>query len=292
MKFLLIGGKRAHKLVTQYILEEAKLHFDTATFVPLNKVRVVYDGKHTRLMHKNTDLGSYDACYARLFPEDFLFGETMLDILSRENVYTPTNPEAFRIVNHKYYTIKYLAKTGVLTPATSLSIFPKTALRLTEQIGFPAVVKLVSGFGGRGVMLANGPAEFGPLTDTLELFKEAICTQEYIKNPGRDVRAYVFGDVVETVYRYGAEGDWRSNVSRGGRAEEFEAPKEYTEAAVKVARALGLDFCAVDMLESEKGPMVVEVNFTPGILWKFFGDKLAKMLVQFIYKRTLETKTG
>ena len=59
---------------------------------------------------------------------------------------------------------------------------------------------------------------------------------------------------------------------------------------MKVAKALGLDFCAVDMLETDEGPVVVEVNFTPGILWKFFGDKYAKMLVKFIHRRTLETK--
>ncbi len=290
MKFLLINGSKCHKKATQFLIQEAKKQFDSVLSVPLNGVRVqCIDGK-TKLFYKNTDLTKFDACYARLFAEDFVFGEIILDILENEGVYIPTSPEAFQIANHKYYTVKVLSKISVPVPKSSLCVGPKAALIITKKTGFPVVVKLLSGFGGKGVMLVQNESEFKPLLDTLNIFKEFIALQEFIKNKGEDIRCYVVGDVIHSVKRIAAEGDWRANVSRGGKAQITRLPSEQREIVFNSAKIIGFELGAVDLLQTDGRCKVVEVNFSPGMMIKFFNRKFAEIFIRFIHKRAREKK--
>ena len=290
MKFLLIGGTHAHEDTRKYILEEAKKLFDTVLSVPLNKIRVECVNGKNKLYYKNQDLTTFDACYARLFAKDFVFGEIVLDILNNSKCYMPTCVEAYQITNHKYYTVKVLSEIGIPVPTTALSVSPESALDLTHKIGFPAVIKLLSGFGGKGVMLSNSETEFKPVLDTLKIFKEFICSQQYLPSEGADLRYYIFGKEVVAVKRQGRPGEWRANISRGGHAQIVETDQKLRNMALKSAQMLGLDICAVDFIETEQGPKVIEINFTPGPIIKFFGSRLVKHLVRALYDNAVQHK--
>lgn len=289
MKFLYIGGSKEKKIVKQYFLEEAQKLFDSVLYVPLDKIKVECIEGKTKISFKGTDLTSFDACYLRLFSRDFIFGEVVLDILNESNVFVPLSSEAYQICNHKYYTIKLLSQGSIPIPKSSLAILAETAVSVTNKIGFPVIIKLLSGFGGRGVMLAQNEKELKPVLDTLRVFKEFISTQEYFPGTNYDIRCYVIGDNAYGVKRTGEGEDWRSNVSRGGRAEEVKLSEEMKSTSIRVAKLIGAEICAVDFIETEEKEFkLIEVNFAPGIIPKYFGNKFAKLIVRYIYEKAKE----
>ncbi len=290
MKFILIEGESSRKEVKQHLLAEARKLYDTVLSIPLKKVRIDLNNGETKVLYKNQDISKFDSVYSRIFLKDFLFGEILLNVLDKSKIYIPTSAEAYQISNHKYYTVKVLSEINLPIPNSSLCAHPETAMALTKKIGFPTVVKVLSGFGGKGVMLIKSENELKPIIETLRVFKEFVSTQEYIPSTGEDIRCYVLGDDVIAVKRKGKAGEWRANVSKGGSAEIIEVPEKQKEIAMKAAKLLGLDVCSVDFMESAKGPIIIEVNFTPGIIWKFFDGYIGAKMIRAIYKKTQQYK--
>jgi len=291
MKFLYIGGSNEKQIVKQMILEEAHKFFDTVLYAPLSKIKIECIEGKTKLLFKGTDLTSFDACYARFFSKDLMFGEIVLDILNHSDVFVPLNSEGFQITNHKYFTVKVLSRENIPVPISSLAVSPQTAIDMSHKIGYPIVIKLLSGFGGRGVMRANSEEEFKPVLDTLKVFKEFISTQEYVESNNYDIRCLVMGEDVFGIKRTTPAGEWRTNVSGGGKAEFVELSNAMKQDALKASTILGLDVCAVDFIESEGKYKLIEVNFAPGFMPDFFGSKLPNALMKFLYKKTREIKS-
>ncbi|MFH1588264.1 MAG: RimK family alpha-L-glutamate ligase [Candidatus Diapherotrites archaeon] len=291
MKLLILNGTKAKETTTIHFIEEAKKKFSSVLSISLEKIRVECVEGETKLMYKNTDLTTFDVCLPRFFAEDFVFANIVLDLLAEQNrIFVPSNAESFHISNHKYYTIKLLASSGINVPTSSLSVSAEPTLKMAKEVGYPCVVKLLSGFGGKGVMLAKDEKELKPLLDTLNLFKEFISTQEFFENQISDLRCLVIGDKVIGIERTAAEGEWRSNVSKGGEAKVIDLSDEAKEIAVDAATVLGLKICAVDLMKTPKGYVVVEVNFTPGTMVKFFEKKLAKKFIDYLYKEAEKRK--
>ncbi len=291
MKFLYIGGSNERQELKQAILEEAHKFFDTVLFAPLEKIKIECINNKNKLLFKGTDLTSFDACYARFFGKDLLFGEIVLDILNHSDVFVPLTPEAFQITNHKYFTVKVLSREGIPVPVSSLAVTPQTAIDMSHKVGYPVIIKLLSGFGGKGVMLANSETEFRPVLDTLKIFREFISTQEFVKSGNYDIRCLVFGEEVYGIKRICKDGEWRTNVSVGGKAELIELSSAMKEDALKVSAILGLGVCAVDFMEEEGKYKLIEVNFAPGLMIDFFGSKFPNILVKYLYKKTKELKS-
>jgi ribosomal protein S6--L-glutamate ligase len=132
--------------------------------------------------------------------------------------------------------------------------------------GLPAILKLIQGTQGVGVMIAHSEAEVDSILSTLWDLGQEILLQEFIaESRGRDVRALVVGDrVVGAMRREARSGEFRSNLHRGGEGTAVELPADYEQAAVRAAQVLSLDVAGVDLLEAESGPKVMEVNSSPG----------------------------
>ncbi len=292
MKFCLIASEKSDEEVRQIMMDEAQKLFDSVLYVPLKKIRIECRKGKTRVMFKNTDLSEFDAAYLRVFGDDFVFGEVVLDALGNTDIFLATSPEAYQMCNHKYFTVKALSKIGVPSLNSSLAITPKTAVAVAKKIGFPVVVKLLRGFGGKGVMLANSEKEFTPILDTLQVFEEFIATQEFVPGIQSDMRCYVFGKTVYGIRRSGEGDEWRSNLSRGGKAEKIELDENLKEMAVRSAELLGLEVGAIDFLETPQGYRLVEANFTPGVLYPFFGPEFGKRIVSYIFRRAKKEKNG
>jgi ribosomal protein S6--L-glutamate ligase len=150
--------------------------------------------------------------------------------------------------------------------------------------GLPAIVKVLTGTQGVGVMIAGSRDELASLLTTMRTLEEEILLQEFVaESRGRDVRALVVGDRVVAAMRRVArtEGEFRSNLHRGGAGEALELPPAYASAAVRAARAVGLEVAGVDMLETSGGPLLIEVNSSPGFegLEKATGVDVARAIV-------------
>ncbi|HSN91078.1 MAG TPA: RimK family alpha-L-glutamate ligase [Anaeromyxobacteraceae bacterium] len=167
----------------------------------------------------------------------------------------------------KLRALQLLSRFGIDIPRTVMCRYRDEVPQAVRLVGGPpCIIKLIQGTQGLGVMIANTVAEVEGMLDTLWTLGQEILLQELVEESrGRDVRALVVGDrVVAAMRRTAREGEFRSNIHRGGEARGIDLGREYAEAAVKATRVLGLEVAGVDMLEARTGPRILEVNSSPG----------------------------
>ncbi len=288
----IIGSKHYKRSTVRSLVAEAKGFFGRVTFAPIDKVRIVFDGDNSKLVYKGRNLLKYDVCYPRLSSKDYVLGEALLHLIGRSKVYCPVNLRAFQVTNHKYYTIKELSNANIPIVKSSLFTNPDSAKLTLKEFGMPFVVKLLSGFAGKGVILVDNEKQLDSILDTVSLFDEFISVQKFVKGKNSDIRCYVIGEKVIAVRRSGKQGEWRANVSRGGTAEEISPTAEMKKIALDSARLLKMDICAVDLLETKEGLKVIEVNFMPGPFKKYLGNRITKEMAEFLYGRVSEKITA
>ncbi len=286
---VIYGDKSAQH---HHFIQAGKEYFDTVLGVPLERVRTVYDdGAH--LMHKNTDLCDFDCVFVRFLGSDLLYGEHIPEILSDKGVYSQLEVHSLSIASNKFYTMKVLSEADIPVPRSMYSLSTEETEKAAEKLGYPVVIKLISGYGGKGVMKADSESDLSPIIDTLTLFEQDICLQQYMKNPGEDIRIVVIGDETYSYKRKGKEEEWRSNISAGGSREEFDAPEEMKEAAIKAARLCGFDICGVDVIPDEEGFTIGEINASPGVegVGEVLEVDLADRMMKFMHEKTVEKKS-
>jgi ribosomal protein S6--L-glutamate ligase len=285
---IIYGSKSAQH---HHFIEAGKKFFDTVLGVPLEAVRTVH-GEESKLMYKNTNLCEFDAVYLRLLGNDLLYGEHIPEILRGHDVYTQIEPDSQFIASNKFYMMKILSDAGLPIPKSTYTLSTRETERAGDMLGFPSVIKIISGYGGKGVMKVDDKSDIGPITDTLTLFEQEICAQEYIDNPGEDIRIIVIGDETYAYKRVGGEEEFRSNISAGGNREEFEPTDDMEEAAIKAARICGLDIAGVDIIAEEDGDNFYfgEINASPGVegTEEVIEADLAEVIMDFIKRRTIE----
>lgn len=290
IKFAIIYGKNSAQ--HHVIMEQAEKYFDTVLAVPMEGIRVVYNKDGVKVMYKNTDLTEFDCVFLRFFGDEMLFGENLPEILKSEGVYTQMDVDSLSIASNKFYMIKIMEDGEIPVPKTCYTLSTGETERAAEKLGYPVIIKIISGYGGKGVMKADKKSDLTPIIDTLTLFEQDICLQEYIENPGEDIRIIVIGEETYSYKRVGGEDEFRSNISQGGERQDVEPSEEMLEAAVKAAKVCGFDFCGVDVIEGENGFYIGEINFSPGITGteEVVGTNIAEKLVEFLYERTVNMK--
>jgi ribosomal protein S6--L-glutamate ligase len=193
----------------------------------------------------------------------------------------------------KLRCLQLLASSGLPIPRTVMARDRSNVPRLLDEVGgLPAVVKLLRGTQGVGVMLASTLAELQGILDTFWDLGQEIVLQEFVaESRGRDIRALVVGGrVVGAMRRKARRGEFRSNLHRGGRGKPVTLAPEFMEAAVQATRVVGLEVAGVDVLETRRGPTVMEVNSSPGFegLERATGLDVAGAIVE----RALELAEG
>lgn len=276
-----------------YIIEKAKEYFDSVLAVPIEGVRYEYSsGRKPKVMYKKTDLSSFDVVFPRLSGEDFLFSEQMIEILNESEPYIHMDSDSFSISSNKFSTVKELSGSEVKVPRSIYTLSTEVATEAASDIGYPVTIKLISGYGGKGIMRAKNKSELRPIIDTLEVFEQDICLQNFIENPSEDTRILVIGEETYSYKRIGLEEEWRSNVSRGGNREEFDAPDWMRKMAIKAAKLTGFDICGMDIISSEEGEgHIIEINASPGITEEtseVVGVDIPEEMIAFVKQKALE----
>lgn len=292
MKLAVLYGKTSDQ--HHYFLDAFKDHFDKVLGVPMVGTRFSYDDEGAKLLYKSTNLCDFDAVFLRLFGADLYVGEHVPEILIENEVYTQMEKDSLSIASNKFYSMRVLAEGDVPVPKSIYTLSTKETVKAAEQIGYPVIVKLISGYGGKGVMKATSKEELKPIIDTLEIFEQEICLQEFVENPGEDIRVVVVGDETYSYKRVGSEEEWRSNVSRGGDRVSYDASEDVREIALKAARLAGFDICGVDVIESESGPMVAEINISPGMLPEtcdIIGTDIHDRIASYMKEKVLDKKS-
>jgi ribosomal protein S6--L-glutamate ligase len=196
---------------------------------------------------------------------------------------------------NKLGCLQLLAKNGIKVPETLISRYPRNLRKLLQLVGgAPVTMKLLKGTQGVGVILSENISSVESILDAIWSLGEDIMLQKFIKeSEGSDYRIFVIdGKVVATMKRIAKEGDFRANVHRGGKSEAVELPREFEKIAINSAEIIGLQVAGVDILESKEGPLVIEVNSSPGFqgLEKATGINIARKIIEYAVQFVRQTK--
>ncbi|MEO7350119.1 MAG: RimK family alpha-L-glutamate ligase [Terrimesophilobacter sp.] len=236
----------------------------------LNTLRFAIDlsGHEPDLQYRGKLLSDYDAILPRIGNSITYFGTAVVRQFEQMDVYTPNTANGITNSRDKLRASQILSRHNISMPATAFVNNRADVRRAIERVGgAPVVIKLLEGTQGIGVILAPEIKVAEAIIETLHSTKQNVLIQSFIsESRGRDIRALVVGDRVVAAMRRVAVGDeFRSNVHRGGTVEKVELSPAYEQAAVRSAQIMGLRVAGVDMLEGNDGPLVMEVNSSPGL---------------------------
>ena len=255
----------------------------------LDTLRFAIDlsGDEPDLHYSGNQLSDYDAVLPRVGSSVTYFGTAVVRQFEQMDVYTPNTSAGIRNSRDKLHAHQILARHHIGMPATTFVRDRTDILPAIERVGgAPVVIKLLEGTQGIGVMLAPDIAVAQAMIETLQATRQNVLVQEFIaESSGTDVRAFVVGDQVVGAMRRSSRGkDFRSNLHRGGSSEMIELAPEYETAAVRSAQIMGLRVAGVDLLESDRGPLVMEVNSSPGLqgIERATGQDIARIIIDYV----------
>lgn len=253
---------------------------------PLSCYMNINPGSST-IHYRGRQLAHYDAVIPRIGTATTFYGTAVLRQFEMCGSYPLNESLAITRARDKLRSLQLLARAGIALPVTGFAHSPDDTHDLIEMVGgAPLVVKLVEGTQGIGVVLAETRQAAESVIDAFRGLNAHILVQEFIKEArGRDVRCLVIGgEVVGAIEREAKDGDFRSNLHRGGTARRVTISESEREIAIKAAATLGLDVAGVDILRATRGPLVMEVNASPGLegIEQTTGLDIAAMMIGWI----------
>ncbi|MFT4326359.1 MAG: ATP-grasp domain-containing protein [Candidatus Woesearchaeota archaeon] len=250
---------------TKMIERAMNSYFDVVDLLDIRGIEVSVGAGAHGILYKGEPIEHYDCVFIR---GSFKYATIQRAIASflKGKCYMPYDPTAFTIVHDKLLTHLELEQHGIPMPKTYLTPTPKAAKSVLEQVNYPIIIKIPNGTQGKGVMFADSFASANSVLDTLTTLKQPFLIQEYIETDGSDIRAFVVGKkVIACMQRKSHGSDKRSNLHAGGEAVSIVPDERIKKIAIKTAEVLHADVCGVDILESPKGPLVIEANLSPGL---------------------------
>ena len=264
---LAILSRKKSLYSTRRLLEAAKARGFRTRVIDVLRCDLALGPERARLFHKGKELRGLAAAIPRIGASVTAVGLSVVRHLEAMGVPLLNGSSAIARSRDKLSALQQLAAAGVRIPRTVLARGGGDVKELVEQVGgLPAILKLIQGTQGVGVMIAHSLAEVESILSTLWDLGQQILLQEFVAEArGRDLRALVVGErVVGAMRREARRGEFRSNLHRGGFGSSVELSDECAQLAVRAARVLGLEVAGVDLLESAEGPKVVELNSSPG----------------------------
>lgn len=252
--------------------------------------------KNPEVHYAGKKLEHVDAIIPRIGASITFYGTAVVRQFEMMGVFSLNESVAISRSRDKLRSLQLLSRKGIGMPITGFSRSPDDVRDLIKiASGAPLVIKLVEGTQGIGVVLAETTQAAESVIEAFMGLKANIMVQEYIKESnGEDIRCFVIGDkVVAAMKRKAKEGEFRSNLHRGGTAELIKITPEERRTALKAASVMGLNVAGVDILRSERGPLVVEVNSSPGLegIETATGEDIASKIIVFIENNAEPFKT-
>lgn len=272
-RLLILSRKRA-LYSTSRLVEASKKAGVHPLVLDTLRCTLMLERNGPRLSYRGAQVKELEVAIPRIGSSITQFGIAVVNHLSTMGVPVVNEAPAIARSRDKLRGLQLLAGAGIDIPRTVMARHGADIERMVEEVGgLPAIVKLLRGTQGVGVMLATTMAEVRTIVATFWDLDQEILIQEFVQeSKGKDVRALVVGDeVVGAMRRTARKGEFRSNIHRGGEGKLIRLPKDYAAAAVRAAKVIGLDVAGVDMLEASTGPKVMELNSSPG----FEGLELA-----------------
>jgi ribosomal protein S6--L-glutamate ligase len=253
------------------------------------KCNLVIEKKNPKIIYNGELLTDVHAVIPRIGASVTFYGTAVVRQFEMMHVFTAVESQALVRSRDKLRSLQILSRAGLGLPKTVFTNYSKDVERIVEEVGdAPVIIKLLEGTQGLGVVLADNHKSAVSVIEAFNGLKARVIVQEFVKEAkGADIRAFVVdGHVIGAMKRQAKEGEFRSNLHRGGTAQVIELTPEEEIAAIKAANALKLGIAGVDMLQSERGPLIIEVNSSPGLegIERATGKDIAAQIIKYLEK--------
>jgi ribosomal protein S6--L-glutamate ligase len=273
---------------TKRLVEEAKLRGHEVKVIKYRDCYASIEKNNPTVSYRGEDLGKFDAIIPRIATHMTRYGSAIVRQLEMQGVYTVSSSIAITRSRDKLRSMQLLAKAGVGIPKTVVSRNSTDIDSLIEKIGgTPVIVKLARGTHGNGVVLAESKKAAKSVLQAFYLSNEDgtnVLLQEFIEeSAGTDIRAFIVGGRVVASMQRKSLDDFRSNLHKGGEGTKVKLTDEETKMVIKAAKAMGLNIAGVDMMRSARGPLILEVNASPGFgIEKVTGRNVAAPIIEYV----------
>ncbi len=257
----------------------------------INYLRCYMDitARRPKVKYQGQLLGGFDAIIPRIGASRTFYGTAVVRQFEVAGVFSANESQAISRSRDKLRSLQLLAREGIDLPVTSFAHHTRDSRELIDIVGGPPlVIKILEGTQGLGVVLVETISAAQSVIEAFRGLDANILVQEFVKESrGEDIRAFVIGrKVVAAMLRKGPPGEFRSNIHRGGSAQAIKLSPAERKAALGAVRALGLNIAGVDMMRSDRGPLVLEVNSSPGLegVEAASGNDVAGAIIEFVEK--------
>lgn len=274
---------------TQRLKEEALKRGHNVSIVKYRDCYASIEQNNPTVSYKGEDLAKFDAIIPRIASNMTRYGTAIVRQLEMQGIYSTSSSIAISRSRDKLRSMQLMAKAGIGIPKTVVSRNTTDIDGLLDQLGgMPVIIKLAQGTHGNGVVLAETKKAAKSVLQAFYLTNDDgtnILLQEFIKeSAGTDIRAFVVGSrVVASMKRQSLDDDFRSNLHKGGEGTIVKLTEEERKMAIKAAKAMGLNVAGVDMMRSDRGPLILEVNASPGFgIEKVTGRDVASAIIEYV----------
>ena len=272
---------------TQRLVEEGKKRDHLVEVIDPLKCDIIIEREKPTIYFKDRYLDYVDAVIPRIGASITFYGCAVVRQFEMMGVFTIATSDAIQRSRDKLRSLQRLSKAGIGMPKTVFTNYSRDVEEVIEHVGgVPVIIKLLEGTQGLGVVLAETRNAAESVLEAFNGLEARVIVQEFIKEAkGADIRALlVDGQVVGAMKRQGKDGEFRSNLHRGGTAQIIKLNEAELKLAMNAAKVLKLPVCGVDMLQSARGPLLLEVNSTPGLegIEEATGKNIAKAIITYI----------
>ena len=287
---IVILSRKAELYSTQSLVKAAEKRGHNVRVIDPLRCYMNITSNRPSISYKGEKITDVDAVIPRIGASITFYGTAVVRQFEMMGVYCINESVAISRSRDKLRSLQLLASKGIGLPVTGFSHSTKYTDDLIEMVGgAPLVVKLLEGTQGIGVVLCENENAASSVIEAFRGLRTDILVQEFIKEAkGEDIRCFVVGDkVVASMMRKGKEGEFRSNLHRGGTAKVIKITPEERATAVRSCKIMGLHMAGVDILRSNHGPVVMEINSSPGLegIETATGKDIAGMVIEFIEKK-------
>lgn len=288
MKIAILSNGNAN-YSTKRLKEEAEKRGHSVKIIKYKNCYAAVEKSNPSVTYRGKELQEFDAIIPRIASYMTRYGTAIVRQFEMQGTYTTASSIAIVRSRDKLRSLQLLARVGVGIPKTVFSRSGVEVDSLIDQLGgTPVIIKLARGTHGNGVVLAETKKAAKSVLQAFYVMDEDgtnILLQEFVKeSAGTDIRAFVVGGkVIASMERQSLDDDFRSNLHQGGAGNSIKLTDEERKTAIKAAKAMGLNVCGVDMMRSSRGPLVLEVNASPGFgIEKVTGRNVAAPIIEYV----------
>ena len=284
---IVILSRNAHLYSTNRLVIEAESRGHNVEIIDPLECDIIIEKEKPSIFYRNRYLNDVDAIIPRIGSSVSFYGCAVVRQFEEMGVFTICTSDAIQRSRDKLRSFQRLSRAGIGMPKTVFTNYYRDVEDVIKHVGgTPLIIKFLEGTQGLGVVLAESKNAAESILEAFNGLQARVIVQEYIQEAkGADLRAFIVdGQVIGAMKRQGKEGEFRSNLHRGGSAHMINLNADERQLAMSASKALKLPVCGIDMLQSDRGPLLLEVNSTPGLegIEGATGKNIAKAIITFI----------